>query len=188
MANSHRHGKCRLAALALVLGLSSSACAGDDEALRISPVRRTTIATADVDASLHFYRDLLGFTVEYDVEVTDPEQLSLFQPGATKGRAIALRRERLGGSIGLYWTPGLPSPGSCEGPARGGTVSVLLLTDALDRLQQKLKQAGVTFLQEAAQYSASRGPTRAFTVIDPNCVRVAVAQIENETLEESLAK
>lgn len=172
----------------VLAALLATSAAGGDDSPQLSPVRRTTIATADVEASLRFYRDLLGFTVEYDVEVTDPEQLSLFKPGATQGRAIALRRERLGGSIGLFWTPGLQAPDACDGPVRAGTVSMLLLTDAIDPLQRTLKQAGVPFLQEAAQYSASRGPTRAFTVIDPNCVRVAVAQIENETLEESLAK
>ena len=36
-------------------------------AIDFTPVRRTTIVTADLDASLAFYRDLLGFTVEWDV-------------------------------------------------------------------------------------------------------------------------
>lgn len=38
--------------------------AGD---LQLSLVRRTTIARVDPETSLRFYRDLLGFTVEYDV-------------------------------------------------------------------------------------------------------------------------
>ena len=99
-----------------------------------------------------------------------------------------MKRELLGGSIGLFWTPGLQPAGSCDASARSGAVAILLLTDALDVLQKRLKEAGVVFVKEAAEYTASRGATRAFTVFDPNCVRVAVAQIESETLEESLAK
>ena len=66
--------RVNLAALLALLLMAATPATGDgDEAARISPVRRTTIATADVDASLHFYRDLLGFTVEYDVRVTNAD-------------------------------------------------------------------------------------------------------------------
>ncbi len=59
------------------------------EDVQLSPVRRTTIASAVPQASLRFYRDILGFTVEYDVVATEPGQLAAFAPGAKKGRAIA---------------------------------------------------------------------------------------------------
>ena len=62
-----------VAALLALLLAATPATGDDDQTTRISPVRRTTIATADVDASLHFYRDLLGFTVEYDVRVTNAD-------------------------------------------------------------------------------------------------------------------
>lgn len=155
--------------------------------VELSPVRRTTIATADIDASLRFYRDLLGFTVEYDLEVTDPAQLRLFDPDATRGRVIALKRERLGGSIGLFWTPSF-APETCDPKARPGAVSILLLTKQLDALHDRLEAAGVSFVSSGSRYSQSRGDTRAFTALDPNCIRVAVAEIASESLEESLAK
>ena len=158
-----------------------------DGTLSLTPVRRTTIATADMEASLRFYRDLLGFSVEYDVAVTDRAQLDLFDPTATRGRAVALKQERLGGSIGLFWTPDQASPGACPAHAEPGAVSLLLLTDNLRALEQRFRDAGVTFLA-ATEYAASRGRTRAFTVFDPNCVRVAVAEIEDETLEQSLSR
>jgi hypothetical protein len=34
-------------------------------------------------------------------------------------------------------------------------------------------------------YAQSRGPTDAFTVFDPSCVRVAFARIRGEELDES---
>jgi catechol 2,3-dioxygenase-like lactoylglutathione lyase family enzyme len=158
--------------------------------VRLSPVRRTTIMTADPEASLRFYRDLLGFTVEYDVTVTDPGQLSLISPGATRGRSIALRQgARLGGSIGLSWTDNLqPRQGGCEAQGRAGAVGILILTDNLAALHRTVKAAGVPFLAEDVRYDQSRGPTDAFTVFDPNCVRVAFAQIQRESFEQSLEK
>ena len=157
---------------------------------RLSPVRRTTIMTADPDASLRFWRDLLKFTVEYDVAVDDPGQLALISPGARRGRAIALRQgDKLGGSIGLYWTDNVsPAAGACEQIGRAGAVAVLLLTDDLSSVRKRLTDAGVGFVTEPVSYNQSRGPTDAFTVFDPNCVRVAFAQIARETFEQSIAK
>jgi catechol 2,3-dioxygenase-like lactoylglutathione lyase family enzyme len=153
---------------------------------RLSPVRRTTIATADPEGSLRFYRDLLGFTVEYDREVTEPGQLAAFAPGASRGRAIALRQgAMLGGSIGLFHAPGMAPVGPCRSPAPAGAVAVLLLTDDLVVLHRRLKAAGVAFVNEPHAYDQGRGPTDTFTVFDPNCVRVAFARIRLETLEES---
>jgi catechol 2,3-dioxygenase-like lactoylglutathione lyase family enzyme len=177
----------RLAAqVALTLGCATAPPLAVAEGPALTPVRRTSIVTADVDASLRFYRDLLGFTVEYDVEATQPAQLAAFAPGAVKGRAIALRRgARLGGSIGLFHVEGLAPVGACPLTAPAGSVGILLLTDDLDAMYRRLKDAGVPFINEPHTYAYDRGPTETFTVFDPNCVRVAFARVRNETLEES---
>ena len=156
--------------------------------VQLSPVRRTTIASVDPEASLRFYRDLLGFTVEYDVVATEPGQLAAFAPGATKDRAIALRSgEKMGGSIGLFNTPGMKRGGQCKENAAGGAVAILLLTNDLDALYRRLKAAAVPFVNEPHTYDNSRGkgPIGTFTVFDSDCVRVAFAQIKRETLEQS---
>ncbi len=173
-------------ALAVLCAATSGVVRADDA--RLTPVRRTTIATADPAASLRFYRDLLGFTVEYDVAVTEPAQLAAFAPGATSGRAIALRRgKRMGGAIGLFHAPGMKPVGACEKSAPGGAVALLLLTDDLGALFSRLKAASVPFVNEPHTYDNGKGqgPTGTFTVFDPNCVRVGFAQIERETLEQS---
>ncbi|MBT5241271.1 MAG: hypothetical protein HN793_14375 [Rhodospirillaceae bacterium] len=155
----------------------------------LTPVRRTTIVTSDVEGSLRFYRDILGFTVEYDRTVTDSGTLALLAPGAKEGRAIALRYgEKMGGSIGLFWTPGLPAQTACVSPALPGSVSVLLLTDDLADLRARLDAAEVPGVTPTASYNQSRGPTDVYSVFDPNCVRVAIAEIKNESLGESLDK
>jgi catechol 2,3-dioxygenase-like lactoylglutathione lyase family enzyme len=181
----------RAAGLSMIAVAVTLASAGPAVAEpRLSPVRRTTIMTAAPDASLVFWRDTLGFAVEYDQTVTDAGQLALISPGAKRGRAIALRQgDRLGGSIGLYWTDNLrPMAAACEPAGRAGATAVLILTDDLGALRVRLKQAGVAFVTDPVTYNQSRGPTDAFTVFDPNCVRVAFAQIARETLEQSIAK
>lgn len=159
-------------------------------ALDLTPVRRTTIVTADPEGSLAFYRDLLGFSVEYDRRSTDSATLAILALGASEGRAIALRHgPSLGGSIGLFWTPGLTPPAKpCPNPAPAGAVSLLLLTDDLVALKARLDAAGVTPVASTISYENSRGPTDAYAVFDPNCVRVTFAEKHAETLSESLQK
>jgi catechol 2,3-dioxygenase-like lactoylglutathione lyase family enzyme len=173
--------------VAICVFVNVIAFARADDAITMTEVRRVTIATADVDASLHFYRDLLGFTVAYDQPV-EGRQLDLYSPGAKVGRAIALvQNQKFGGSVGLFWSPDLKAK-TCEPRARGGETSMLILTDNLSGLIARLDAAKVRFLAKPVAYDKSRGPTDAVTVFDPNCVRVAFAEIKQETLQQSLAK
>ena len=150
---------------------------------QLTPVRRTTIVTADPDASLRFYRDVLGFEVEYDRYVSNSGTLALLAPGASEGRAIALRYgDRLGGSIGLFWTPSLPPQKPCTTPADTGAVSILLLTDDLAAMRPRLDDAGIAAATPPVSYSESRGPTDVYMVFDPNCVRVSIAEIPDSRI------
>jgi catechol 2,3-dioxygenase-like lactoylglutathione lyase family enzyme len=188
---ARRLGATQVVVIALAaLALPTAALAQSSDP-RVSPVRRTTIATADIDASLRFWRDLLGFVVEYDQRVDDSATLSLYLPGATAARVLALRRgDRLGGSVGLFHAREVqPAPRRCPASAlRAGTAAVLLLTDDLPTLVARLRTARVQFLADDVSYSRSRGPTDAVTVFDPNCTRVAIAQIKSEAFEESLGR
>ena len=117
------------AALLCVFGIAAESVYSQsltgDSAPELTPVRRTAIVTADPDASLRFYRDVLGFAVEYDRYVSDSGTISLLAPGASEGRVIALRYgDTLGGSVGLFWTPGLPPQQPCVTPAQTGAVGI----------------------------------------------------------------
>jgi catechol 2,3-dioxygenase-like lactoylglutathione lyase family enzyme len=155
-----------------------------------TPVRRTTIVTADLEASLAFYRDLLGFTIEWDVTSTEVGSVAFFPAGTEEGRAVALRQgPLLGGSIGLVWAPGVKPPASpCAMPAPAGSVALLMLTDDLPGLRARLEKAGVKTVAPKVSYENSRGPTEAFAVYDPNCIRVTFAYKRDETLEQTMSK
>lgn len=159
-------------------------------AIDFTPIRRTTIVTADIEASLAFYRNLLGFAVEWDVRSTEVGSVAFFPPGSPEGRAVALRQgPRLGGSVGLVWAPDvLPPKLPCPMPAPAGSVAILILVNDLVALRARLKEAGITPVAPAVSYENSRGPTEAFAVYDPNCVRVTFAYKQNETLDETMSK
>lgn len=187
--DSHTTSGLTWAVALTIMTLFGPASATADEA-RLSPIRRTTIMTADPDASLRFYRDTLGFTVEYDRIVEDPNQLALVAPGAKKGRTIALRQgAKLGGSVGLSWFDNLKTmSGACDPAPVAGTTSMLILTDNLQAVYAKVKANGTPLISAPVAYDQTRGPTDAFTVFDPNCVRIGFAQIQKETFEQSLDK
>jgi len=174
--------------LALALSVSGAVWAADDA--RLSPIRRTTIMTADPDASLRFYRDTLGFTVEYDVIVENQTELDLVAPGAKKGRVIALRQgAKLGGSVGLSWFDNMaPRKESCNSSPVPGATSLLILTDNLQAVYKKLMAVGAPLISVPVGYDRTRGPTDAFTVFDPNCIRIGFAQIQKETFDQSIEK
>jgi catechol 2,3-dioxygenase-like lactoylglutathione lyase family enzyme len=174
--------------MGLIVALASlTLAAAAADAPTLTEVRRVTIATADLPASLRFYRDLLGFAVAYDQPV-DGRQRDLYSPGESPGRVVALvRNGKFGGSVGLFWAPDI-EPRRCDVRARGGDAAMLMLTDDLAGLIARLEAAQVRFLAKPVSYAKSRGPTDAVTVLDPNCVRVAFAEIKQETLEQSTAK
>jgi len=98
-----------------------------------------------------------------------------------------VQNKKFGGSVGLFWSPDLKAK-TCEPRAQGGETSMLILTDNLAGLIGRLEAAKVRFLAKPVSYDKSRGPTDAVTVFDPNCVRVAFAEIKQETLQQSLNK
>lgn len=165
-------------------------CSAPVWAIDFTPVRRTTIVTADLEASLAFYRDLLGFTIEWDVTSTEVGSVAFFQAGAEEGRAVALRQgPLLGGSIGLVWAPSVEPPElPCIMPAPAGSVALLMLTNDMMGLRARLEHAGVKTVAPKVYYENSRGPTEAFAVYDPNCIRVTFAYKRDETLQQTMSK
>lgn len=170
--------------------VSSWLCIAPALAIDFTPVRRTTIVTADIDASLAFYRDLLGFTIEWDVTSDKVGAVAFFEPSDEVGRAVALRQgPLLGGSVGLVWAPSVQPPAlPCANPAPAGSVALLMLTDDLPGLLARLDQAGVARVGAQVSYENARGPTDAFAVYDPNCIRVTFAYKSEETLEDIMNK
>src|SRR5262245_53967826 len=100
----------------------------------------------DVDRSLEFYRDRLGFHVD------------LHNPG----KFAALIRD----DLTLYLSaPGAGSGGTAGGnPEPGGWNRIMLVTDDLDALIGRLSEGGVPFKGEISEAGAGR----ARLLVDPS--------------------
>jgi catechol 2,3-dioxygenase-like lactoylglutathione lyase family enzyme len=93
---------------------------------------------SDVDSSLEFYRDRLGFKVDMD----------------NPGKFAALIRD----DLTLYLSaPGAGSGGTAGGdPEPGGWNRFMLVTDNIDALIGKLSAAGARFKGEISEAGAGR--------------------------------
>lgn len=93
---------------------------------------------SDVDGSLEFYRDLLGFNVD------------MHNPG----KFAALKRD----DLTLYLSaPGAGSGGTAGGnPEPGGWNRFMFVTDDIDALVDRLSNAGASFKGEISEAGAGR--------------------------------
>ena len=99
----------------------------------------------DIDASVEFYRDLLGFTVEMH----------------RSGKFASLRREDLNLFLNA---PGAGSAGKAGGdPKPGGWSRFMIVTKDLNRMISELKAAGGKFRGEIAE-----GAGRQILLEDPS--------------------
>jgi catechol 2,3-dioxygenase-like lactoylglutathione lyase family enzyme len=116
-------------------------------------MRRTTILVSDIDASLKLYRDVLGFKINYDSEVTmGGVALPAGVPGA-KARLVLLNgNDGWVGWIGLLqWkNPPLDKPAKpSERMGIGGVVLVMNTDDAQKRCAEAKKLPGIKFTGDA---------------------------------------
>ena len=116
-------------------------------------IRRLTILVRDIDASLKFYRDVLGMQVNYDAKITvSGVALPAGVPG-NKTRLVLLNsNDPFIGWIGLmqYTDPPLPDTGPY--PKRlglGGHVVVTSVDDAAKRCAMAKAVPGATMTAEA---------------------------------------
>ncbi len=114
------------------------------------PIQRLShvgICVSDLERSLRFYRDLLGFSAEHELEVGGEPTDTLLRLRGTKLRALYLARD--GVRIELLHFASPPAP-----PARGRVMNESGLTHLsfrvadLDGMLAALRTAGVRVLED----------------------------------------
>lgn len=134
--------------LALLLGAAGAAMAAEAGAAT-DVVRRTTLIVHDADASVRFYRDVLGFELWFDNpgRVTGSSLPSRAKPGDPSRFAIMKGRHPWVGMIGLlqYGAP-RPPPGlrAATLPKRlnPGDAVLMIETEDLEGIHHRMLKAG----------------------------------------------
>jgi catechol 2,3-dioxygenase-like lactoylglutathione lyase family enzyme len=119
------------------------------------------IYVSDIDASTHFYRDLLGFDVVTSYTMPGDWPITYLRSG--------------GGQIELLGRPNISRP---DGPpdlgSNAGIRHIGFKTDDLDGIAARLKEQGVTFKTEPKV--AGSGIGRLMFVYDPDFNEVEIIQ------------
>lgn len=90
-------------------------------------LRRTTLIVRDMEASLAFYRDALGMTVQYDQRLTSPRLQRAGGDGVNASRLVLLRaNDSFIGMLGLWQFDTGPEAPAVTEPAFGAGEIVLL--------------------------------------------------------------
>ena len=149
-------------------------------------VRRLTILVRDMEASLKFYRDVLGLKVNYDQRLTvSGVALPAGVPG-NKVRLVLLNgNDPFIGWIGLmqYFDPPLEAPTYPKRLIAGGHVLVLNTDDAAKRCAMAKTVPGVTMTAEVREQiypGRNGGPdihVMGCNVFDPDGTMVEMNQI-----------
>lgn len=117
--------------------------------MAIRRVHHHTLTVSDMDRSLRFYRDLLGFTLMYDkVRENFPAYDQVMNLQDVKVR-VALLKDPTGEAVValLQFCHPLPQKREMSNLFVGST-SLAIQTDAIDEDYQRLKAAGVRFTCE----------------------------------------
>jgi catechol 2,3-dioxygenase-like lactoylglutathione lyase family enzyme len=122
------------------------------------PLKRVTIWVRDAEASLSLYRDVIGLDVIEDKTLSGPAIAAMVGLQDATLRIVHLAPAgATHGWIGLYAladsTPAVPkTPAPQPSGLTYGQVSVVIPTDAMDRILPKLRERGVRFLTEPKDY------------------------------------
>jgi catechol 2,3-dioxygenase-like lactoylglutathione lyase family enzyme len=98
-------------------------------------LRRTTLIVSDIDESLKLYRDVLGFQVNYDTELTmSGVALPAGEPGAKARLALLSTNDSWVGWIGLlqWLDPALPAPAQPRRRMNIGDAVLVFNTERVD--------------------------------------------------------
>lgn len=162
-----------LAALLLSLGVQGAS------------LERATLAVSDLEASLAFYRDLLGFRVSARMAYDTPALRRMFNvPDGASPTLVLLDGDSQPRVLGLVAAEGLavdPAANRANAPA------LVVTTDAIDAMDRRLRAAGTPVVVPPTPLRAFDGRvigTEAM-YLDPDGVRIVLFDVADEPTEET---
>ena len=156
----------------------------------VSPVARLTIFVADMERSITFYRDVLGFELVDDKTVSGPGVGALLGLPSCTMRVVYLQSEGNDfGMVGLFHVTDPPLPNGPELPTGffQGRPAAAFCTENAEELQKRLEDYGVEYLLRPTAYSNPELGDFVETIIeDPD--RVALSFVEFNPLRETQSR
>lgn len=143
----------------------------------IGPIHHVTLSVRDLDISVEFYRDVLGFrrTLTGTVDDREHEEYLHLAPGTTGKVAVMQSGESVIGAVELVqWSPPLPD----TGPKRPGDPGVFLLAfevmeESMDAVHQRVVAAGIECWSEPMHmHIEGYGEITALVFEDPDGVMI----------------
>ncbi len=141
-------------------------------------LQRATLTVSDMDRSLNFYRDLLGFTVSGDARYDTPALRAMFHiPAGTTPRLVLLDASAdQPRALALVHAEGLtvdPEANARNAPA------LVLNTTTLDQIMDRLVAADIRVIVSPTPLNDFSGNPfgREAMVLDPDGVRIVLFEL-----------
>jgi len=149
--------------------------ASEGSATEHAVLRRATLIVHDVDASIRFYRDLLGFSVWLDNRgEVGPGSLPTDAPIGAPSRFVIMRgRHPWVGMIGLLQYGDVRQPRDAPERLAAGDVVLMIETDEIDSAYERMRAAGAKILRPVETTEVTGAGGRKWTasfvfVFDPD--------------------
>jgi catechol 2,3-dioxygenase-like lactoylglutathione lyase family enzyme len=151
--------------------------------MSIAPVHHVTLSVRDLDRSIAFYRDVLGYRQTMDAPVDRPEYSSYLRLSAgMTGRMAMLQAE--GPTIGMIelieWDPPLAETTPPKRPGDPGVFMFALevVDETLQDVQARLAEQGVEFWAEPIHIELDGYPPfRGAVLADPDGNLIELIQL-----------
>ena len=145
-----------------------------------SPILRTGINCRELEKSVRFYGDLLGFREIYSIGEAQSDLVTSMQnlPAGSSVKFVYLKQPGPNfGMIGLYeFAPAPPALVRRPGTACNGDVTMFVYHSRFDWLLENLAAYGGKVLRETAVMSTPKMAWRQVMIADPDNIRIGVLE------------